>query len=119
MRSATKLQDVIVDAAALTCERAPNWMKRLRDASAAVIAEGERWQTVAGERYDELRREQDAHLALVTATRDREDELDDYEERVQHAGGTIDIADEEIVRLREALRLAQEKIDELLAECCQ
>lgn len=119
MRSALRLQDVIVDAAAATCVGAPNWMKRLRDASAAVIAEGERWQARASELSDDLRREQDAHLALVTATREREGELDDYDERAQHAGSTIDMADEEIVRLREALRLAQEKIDELLAECCQ
>ena len=115
MRSATKLQDVIVDAAAMTCRGAPTWMARLREASAAVIAEGERWQARAGELHDELRREQDAHLALVSATRVRDDDVDEYESRAQHAAGSIDMADEEIVRLREELRMAQEQIDELLA----
>ena len=119
MRSAIKLQDVIVDAAVLTCSRAPVWMSRLREASAAVIAEGERWQVRAGELYDDLRREQDAHLALVTATREQRGDLDEYEERQQHAAGSIDQADEEIVRLREELHTAREQIDELLAQSSQ
>lgn len=77
---------------------------------------------LAGERgqlRDDLAREQDAHLALVSATRERADDMDDYEERAQHAAGSIDLADEEITRLREALRMAREQIDELLAERCQ
>ena len=115
MRSAPNLQSVLVDAHTKTCAGAPVWMSRLREAVAAVIAEGERWEICADELRDELEREQEAHLQLVTETADRSEAMEVQEECAYAAAESIDMAEDEIAQLREELRTAQETIDELLA----
>jgi len=90
--------------------------ERLATALDVLIAEAERWEARAGELYDQLRQEQEAHLMLAGEMQEQRDTTGEYEDMAYGAAAMSEAAEVEIETLREELRDAREQIDELLAE---